>query len=148
MIPKIQLIIALCSIPLILIIIIPQTNIECLGKELCLKGKITNIIDGNTLDVGDVRVRLALTSTPELEFTEGIESKKFVEQTCPIDSDVLIDEDDGQVEEIYGRVIGKVFCQGIMLNEKILEEGYGEINTVHCSQSEFGNESWAKKFGC
>lgn len=147
-IPKLSIIIALCSIPLILIIVIPQTNTDCSGNALCLKGKITNIIDGDTIDVGDTRVRLSLTSTPELDLLEGIEAKKFVEETCPVGSDVLVDEDDGQIDGSYGRLIGKVFCQGIMLNEKILEKGFGEIDTFHCIQSEFNDESWAKKFGC
>ena len=35
-----------------------------------------------------------------------------------------------------------------MLNEKILEEGFGEINAFHCTPSEFFDESWAKKYGC
>ena len=115
---------------------------------MCLKGKITNIVDGDTIDVGDTQVRLSLTSTPELDFIEGIEAKKFVEKTCPVGSDVLVDEDDGQIEESYGRIIGKVFCQGIMLNEKILESGSGEINKVYCIRSEFYDEPWAKKHGC
>lgn len=148
MVPKLSLIIALCSIPLILIIVIPQTNTGCSGNAMCLKGKITNIIDGDTIDVEDIRVRLALTSTPELELLEGIKAKKFVEETCPIGSDVLVDEDDGQIEGSYDRIIGKVLCQGIMLNEKILEEGFGEINTVYCTQSEFYDEPWAKNYGC
>jgi len=98
-----------------------------------------------TIDVGDTRVKLSLTTYPELDFIEGIEAKNFVEDTCPIGSDVLVD--DAQIEESHGRLIGKVFCHGI-LNEKILEKGYGRINTFHCNQSEFYDESWAKKYGC
>ena len=148
MISKISVIVALCSIPLMFIILTPQTDLDCSGNALCLKGKITKIVDGDTLDVGETRVRLALTSTPELSDLGGIESKNFVEEKCPINSDVLVDEDDGQIEGSYGRVIAKVFCQGTLLNEEILEKGHGEINTIHCFDSEFKDESWAKKFGC
>jgi len=148
MISKISVIVALCSIPLMFIILTPQTDLDCSGNALCLKGKITNIVDGDTLDVGETRVRLALTSTPELSDLGGIESKNFVEEKCPINSDVLVDEDDGQIEGSYGRMIAKVFCQGTLLNEEILEKGHGEINTIHCFDSEFKDESWAKKFGC
>jgi len=35
-----------------------------------------------------------------------------------------------------------------LLNEEILEKGYGEINTIYCFESEFKDEPWAKKFGC
>ena len=115
---------------------------------MCLKGKISNIVDGDTIDVDDIRVRLSLTSTPEIDSKGGIDAKKFVEDTCPVGSDVLVDEDDGQIEGSYGRIIAKVFCQGIVLNEEILKEGYGEISTIHCIQSEFNVEPWAKTFGC
>ena len=148
MMPKLSIVVAICAVPLILLIVTPQVNTDCTGSAMCLKGKITNIVDGDTLDVGDNRIRLALTSTPEIDTMEGIEAKKFVEHTCPIGSDVLVDEDDGQIEGSYGRIIGKVFCQGIMLNEKILDAGYGEISTVHCIESEFQDDDWARKFGC
>ena len=59
-----------------------------------------------------------------------------------------MDEDDGQIEGSHSRAIGKVFCQGIMLNEEILNKGFGENSTVHCAQSEFRDETWTKNFGC
>ena len=145
---KISWIVGLCSIPLILLIVMPQSNIDCTGDAMCIKGKIDNIVDGDTIDVGEKRIRLSLTSTPELDQYGGIEAKEYVEKTCPLGSDVLVDEDDGQIEGSYGRIIGKVYCQGILLNEKILENQHGEISTVFCSQSEFGNEEWATKYGC
>ena len=63
-------------------------------------------------------------------------------------SEVLVDEDEGQIEGNYERIIGKVFCQGIMLNEKIIEKGHGQLSTFYCNQSEFYDEPWAKKYGC
>ena len=77
MISKFSAIVALVSIFLILIIVIPWTNTDCSGNAMCLKGKISNIIDGNTIDVGDTRVILSLTFAPELDFPEGIEDKKI-----------------------------------------------------------------------
>ena len=142
---KISFIIAICSIPLILIIVIPQTNIDCTGNAMCLKGKITGIFDGDTILVDDTEIRLALISIPEPEFSEA---KEFVEKRCPVGSDVLVDEDDGQIESSLDRIFGKVFCKGIMLNEEILKEGIGEISTLQCSKSEFKDESWAKNYGC
>ncbi|MFQ5497887.1 MAG: thermonuclease family protein, partial [Nitrosopumilus sp.] len=112
---KISLIIAMCSIPLILLIVTPQTNIDCAGNAMCLKGKIAEILDGETILVEDTQIKLALISTQELEFSEP---KEFLEKRCPVGSDVLVDEDDGQIESSYDRIIGKVFCRGIMLNEE------------------------------
>ena len=148
MIPKLSVIVGLGSIFLILIIVIPWENTDCSGNAICLKGKITNIVNGDTVDVGDTRVKLSLASAPDLDGIEGIEAKNFVEVTCPMGSEVLVDEDDGQIDESHGRLIGKVFCQGIILNEKILEKGHGQIITFHCNQSEFNDEPWAKKYGC
>ncbi len=145
---KISWIVGLCSIPLILLIVIPQSNIDCTGDAMCIKGKISNIVDGDTLDVGKHRVHLSLTSSPELDQFGGIEAKEYVKKTCPVDSDVLVDEDDGQVDASPDRITGKVYCQGILLNEKILEARHGQISSVFCSQSEFGNEEWATKYGC
>ena len=141
-------IVGLCSIPLILLIVMPQSNIDCTGDAMCIKGKIDNIVDGDTLDIGEKRIRLSLTSAPELDQFGGIEAKEYVEKTCPVGSDALFDEDDGQIKGSYGRTIGKVYCQGILLNEKILENNHGKISTVFCSQSEFRNEVWATKYGC
>lgn len=148
MISKIAIIVVLCSIPLILLVVIPQTNIDCSGDATCLKGKITKIVDGDTIDVDDTRIRLALTSTPELDTQEGIIARDYLNKICPVGSDVLVDEDDGQPDGSYSRIVGKVICQGKMLNEEILKEGLGIIDTFHCTQSEFRKEPWAMNFGC
>lgn len=145
---RIGWIVGLCSIPLILLIVMPQSNIDCTGDAICIKGKITNIVDGSKLDVGEQQVRLSLVSVPELDRFGGVEAKEYVEKTCPVGSDVLVDEDDGQIEGGYGRIVAKVYCQGILLNEKILEDQHGDIYTIFCSQSEFGSEEWATKHGC
>ena len=148
MISKIAIIVALCSIPLILLVVVPQTNIDCSGDAICLKGKITKIVDGDTIDVNDTRIRLALTSTPELDTQEGIIARDYLNKICPVGSDVLVDEDDGQPDGSYNRIVGKVICQGKMLNEEILKGGLGVIDTFHCTQSEFRKELWAMNFGC
>ena len=147
MISKITIIVALCSIPLILLVV-PQTNIDCSGDAICLKGKITKIVDGDTIDIDDTRIRLALTSTPELDTQEGIIARDYLNKICPVGSDVLVDEDDGQPNGSYNRIVGKVICQGKILNEEILKEGLGIIDRFHCTQSEFRKESWAMNFGC
>lgn len=59
MIRRLPLIIGLISIPLILLMVVPQTNIDCGGNAMCITGKITHIVDGDTIDVGNTRVRLA-----------------------------------------------------------------------------------------
>ena len=148
MVTKLPWIVALCSIPLIMLIVIPQNNVDCSGDASCIKGKIINIVNGDTIEIENTLIRLSLIESPELDMLGGIEAKSFIESTCPIGSDVLVDEDDGQIGTNYGTVVGKVFCQGIILNEKILENEPDQLNSIQCFSSEFVDEDWAKKYGC
>lgn len=38
---------------------------ECQGQADCFTGIVTDIVDGDTLDVNNVRIRLSLVNTPE-----------------------------------------------------------------------------------
>jgi len=62
-----------------------------------------------TIDVGDTCVKLSLTTSPELDFIEGIKAKNFVEDAFPIGSDVLVD--DAQIEESHERLIGRYYIK-------------------------------------
>lgn len=125
-----------------------QQSALCEGSAECFSGKIAEVIDGDTVVVDNVHVRLALTSTPELDETYGIEAKEFTESVCPIGSDVLVDQDDGQIEGSYGRMVGLVKCGNTVLNSALLEKELGTIDTGFCLVSEFAVTEWAKKFGC
>ena len=93
-------------------------------------------------------VRFALSSAPELNESGGINSKKFIENICPVGSTVLVDEDDGQTQGSYGRIIGVIYCNGLNLNEELLANGSGYLSSGFCSTSEFSSHKWAQKFGC
>ena len=41
----------------------------------CFSGKVTDIVDGNTLDINNVRIRLSLLNIPE-RGEEGIQKQK------------------------------------------------------------------------
>ncbi len=121
---------------------------KCTGDADCFSGKVTKIIDGDTIKVNERSIRFALASAPEINTLEGKVAKDFVASICPVGSSVLVDEDDGQLEGSYGRTLAVVYCNDVNLNEKILESGNAEISTLFCSESEFSDELWAKKFGC
>lgn len=125
-----------------------NVDFGCQGKAQCFQGMINQIIDGDTIVVNDIHVRLSLTSTPELDEAGGIEAKHFTEKICPIGSDALVDEDDGQTQGSYGRTIAKVYCGTRVLNSELLENKYASIDDRFCSNSEFGSDDWATKFGC
>jgi len=126
----------------------PPITVKCFGNAKCITGKITKIIDGDTIKVGENSIRFALTSAPEINTLEGMIAKDFVESICPVGSTVLVDEDDKQTEGSYGRIIGVVYCNALNLNEQILESGNGKISKRFCDESEFSEERWAIKYGC
>lgn len=52
---------------------------KCKSLADCFRGKVTEIVDGDTLDVNNVRVRLARVNTPETDeegYNEAIEATK------------------------------------------------------------------------
>jgi micrococcal nuclease len=126
--------------------------LDCSGNARCISGSVTQIVDGDTINVERASImyaiRFALTSTPELNEFGGQEAKKFLEQICPRGSQVLVDEDDGQTEGSYGRIVGVVYCNDMNLNQEILDADLGDISVNFCLKSEFSSYSWAQKHGC
>jgi len=133
---------------LVFVFLLIDFDQECMGNARCISGKVTQITDGDTIQVDGQSIRFALTSTPELFEENGILAKEFVENVCPVGSSVFVDEDDGQTKGSFGRIIGVVYCNGETLNQLVLESGNGKISTEFCSESEFSNTEWAKSNGC
>jgi hypothetical protein len=130
-----------------------STN-ECQGQADCFRGTVTEIVDGDTLDINNVRVRLALVNTPERGENGYTEAIDFVQSVCSVGTTALVDEDDGQKEGSFDRVIGLVYCGNDninnkkSLNELLLEGGYAVIYQDFCGISEFSPDSWAQKYRC
>ncbi|MGD1838700.1 MAG: thermonuclease family protein [Nitrososphaeraceae archaeon] len=122
----------------------------CTGSLQCFSGIVTKVIDGDTLDVGEQRIRLSLINTPERDQTGYFASKSFVESICGVGTKVLVDQDDGHTQGSYGRLIGIVYCGNdkILLNEILLETKNAKILKKICTKSEFAHTKWAQKFGC
>lgn len=118
--------------------------------KLIASAVITDIVDGDTLDVNNVRIRLSLVNTPEIGDSGYTEAKEFTESKCPIGSEALVDEDDGQKEGSFDRLIGLVYCgnEKLLLNDHLLDEGHAQIFEDFCGRSEFSEEAWVKEFGC
>jgi endonuclease YncB( thermonuclease family) len=120
----------------------------CSGTASCIAGKVTRIVDGDTLYVDNISVRLSLVNTPERGEPGYSEATAFTASLCRVGSEALVDEDDGQTEGSYGRLVAKVFCGDLVLNEQLLEQGHAVMYEQFCSESEFAAEPWAKEFGC
>ena len=130
-----------------------STN-ECQGQADCFRGTVTEIVDGDTLDINNVRVRLALVNTPERGQSGSSQAIDFVQSVCGVGTTALVDEDDGQKEGSFDRVIGIVYCGNDninnkkSLNELLLEGGYAVIYQDFCGVSEFSSAAWAQSRGC
>ena len=120
---------------------------ECLGTANCITGTVTSVIDGDTLEVDGQAVRFALVDTPKMKY-DGGQALSFLEQICPVGSPVLIDQDDDQLEDAYGRVLGLIYCNDLNLNKELLDSGVGDLYSAFCDQSEFKDTDWAIKHGC
>ena len=121
---------------------------QCKGTAACFFGKVTAITDGDTIKVDGKPIRLALTSTPELHESGGINAREFTLEFCPPGTIAVIDEDDGQQEGSYGRMIAVVYCNDMNLNAALLDSKRATISEKFCSDSEFGKEDWARRNGC
>jgi len=121
---------------------------ECGGDARCITGKVTGVVDGDTIKVNDQSIRFTLASAPELDQPFGIEARQFIDKICPIGSLVLVDEDDGQVDGSFGRVIAVIYCNDRNLNSELLDANLGYLSTEFCPKSEFSGTTWAQKHGC
>jgi len=116
---------------------------ETFSEGIEISGPVTDIVDGDTLDINDIRIRLALVNTPEVGEAGFVPAKEFVEGLC-LDKNGQVDIDDGQRQGSFGREIGVVYCDGINLNSELMKKGYALISAEFCEVSEFSAEPWAK----
>ena len=89
----------------------------------CLFDEVTRIVDGDTIYTDTLKIRLSLTNTPEKNQVGFSEAAQFTEMLCPVGSRILIDQDDLQRVDDYGRVLAKVFCGDKVLNSELLYNG-------------------------
>lgn len=129
-------------------IIVKPTDDDCSGNARCFYGKVTRIIDGDTIKVDSQSIRLALSSAPELDELNGAEAREFIREICPVGSSALVDEDDLQTEGSYGRILAVIHCNGVNLNAELLDSGLGYLSSGFCDTSEFAASDWAAKHGC
>ena len=121
---------------------------DCSGDARCFSGTVTRIIDGDTIEVNGKSIRFALASAPEWNEPGGEQATYFIETICPVGSTALVDEDDGQTQGSYGRIVAVVYCNDYNLNEELLDSGLGELSFSFCDSSEFWSTPWAFKHGC
>ncbi len=130
------------------LLVSPAPLQDCSGTARCITGTVTSIIDGDTIKVNGDSIRFALASAWELDEFKGPQARNLIEEICPVGSTAIVDEDDGQTQGSNGRIIGVIYCNGLNLNEELVNSGLGYLSIRFCEISEFGNTDWAIKHGC
>ena len=121
---------------------------SCFGIGDCFSGKVNKITNGNVIEIDRKILKLALVSSPNFSATGGLEAKQFVEKICPVGSRALVDEDGGQQNGSFGRILAVVYCDDVNLNSALIESGLAKLATNRCSLSEFSEQDWVKTYGC
>lgn len=121
---------------------------RCGGVAACFAGPVTRIVDGDTLDVSGQRIRLVLVDAPERATRFGPAATEYLRAHCPLGSTALVDQDDLQMTDRYGRMLAVVWCGETRVNEAIIRAGHARLYRRFCRQSEFGIQLWALSLGC
>lgn len=112
------------------------------SNDIELVGIVTKVVDGDTLDINGIRIRLALVDTPEINQPGYDRAKEFVEVLC-LGKKGELDVDSGQRRgDRYGREVGVVYCDGVNMNEKLISNNLARILVEFCDITEFANENW------
>ena len=112
-----------------------------------LKGKVVSIADGDTLTIlqqnkTQKRIRLGEIDAPESKQAFGQRSKESLIQICGGQNAVV------QVQDIdrYGRVVGRVSCNGVDANVEQLRRGMAWVYDSYAKdKSLYDVQSQAKK---
>jgi micrococcal nuclease len=112
------------------------------SNDIELVGIVTKVVDGDTLDINGIRIRLALVDTPEINQPGYDRAREFVESLC-LGKKGELDVDSGQRRgDRHGREVGVVYCDGINMNDKLMSNNLARILVQFCDLTEFANENW------
>ena len=119
-------------------------------SSLNFSGTVTKVIDGDTLDVttpqGEtITIRLTLIDAPERDESGFNEAKNFITEQC-LNKNAEVDPDNNQ-GLTYGRTVGVVYCEGVNVNDAILDNDFADIYENFCGVSEFADTNWAQEHG-
>ena len=100
---------------------------------------VHKVVDGDTIDA-DIdlgfnisltkRIRLAAVDTPESRTSNtyekklGLEVKEWLKKNLDGKKEILIKTELPDSTEKYGRILGRLYVDGVCLNDRMIEEGY------------------------
>lgn len=114
------------------LIVVFLLNIPCLSWAW--SGKVVGVADGDTItvlrDKEQVRVSLYGIDTPE-------QSQAFSKKAKQFTSGIVFGEQvrvESITEDRYGRTVGIVFLDGLILNEELIAVGLAWVYTRYCDR--------------
>jgi micrococcal nuclease len=84
---------------------------------------VTRVIDGDTLEGGNITVRLLGINTPERGEMYYEEAKKFLEGRV-LNKTIELEYGKEKID-MYGRTLAYVYYNGELINREIVKQGYG-----------------------
>ena len=100
---------------------------------------VHKVVDGDTIDADidlgfDIsltkRIRLAGVDTPESRTTDlkekalGLEVKEWLKKNLEGKKEILVKTELPDSTEKYGRILGRLYADGVCLNDSMISEGY------------------------
>lgn len=119
--------------------------VGCSTSSVEEKSKVTNVVDGDTLDVminnKEERIRLLLVDTPETKHPSkpvqpfGPEASQFTKDTLE-GKEVTVELDVSERDK-YGRLLAYVWIDGKMFNKMLLEKGLARVAYVYAPNTKY-----------
>lgn len=109
------------------------------------QAKVTRIADGDTLEVvlagknDKQRVRMLAIDAPELKMSGGQASKKALTELLKACKNMV--EIQEAYKDQYGRIVGKILCNGKDLNLEQVRAGHAWVYERHIKDAFPGDES-------
>ena len=147
---KLAFVVLACFLLILAVVVVTvnskSSNSQAPSLHIERRGMVTQVLDGDTIVIGNEHVRFVGIDTPELHPTPepgAIEAKQFVEELC-LGKEVGLDVDDLESKDRYGRTLAIVYVDvdgsWVNLNAELLRRGLAEI--LYIPPSEFNPHSW------
>ena len=139
-------IVALFTVLCFMILSHTTTDVFAQEEEENYVGIVTKIVDGDTIHIDGKAIRLSFADTPEKRDIGFEKANRYTETICPVNSYALVDLDDMQEQNRFGKQFAKITCSDdVNLNASLLESGNAVLIQSFCMKSEFMYEEWT---GC
>lgn len=130
----------------------------CVGSteaDMCWRGTVTRVVDGDTLDVDGKRIRLVLVDAPERGEDGHAAATARLAELCPVGARAAVDIDDAQRGGSHGRAIATVACESggraAVANAEMVKSGHASVYGEFCAVTELAGRdrdaraAWARE---